>query len=121
MPPLPSLSSQSLPRKVTGLLITGVGPPSAPRPPVAAGEPGSMAPLTLAEEFAALPGSAGFMLARLDAGAPAVIEARLPGQLFAVGSAFKLWVLDAVAADVAAGRLNGVRWSGWARARCPAA
>ena len=95
-----------LPRKVTGLQITGVGPPSLPRPPIAADEPGSSAPLSLAEEFAALPGSAGFMLARLDAGAPAVIDARRPGQLFAVGSAFKLWVLDAVAADVAAGRLK---------------
>lgn len=93
-----------LPRKVTGLLITGVGPPSQPRPDTATNA--ASAPLTLAEEFAALPGTAGFMLARLDAGPPAVIEARLPGQLFAVGSAFKLWVLDSVAADVAAGRLK---------------
>jgi hypothetical protein len=60
----------------------------------------------LAEEFAGLPGSAGFAVARLDDNGPVILDARLPEQLFAIGSAFKLWVLDAVAEEVAHGRLS---------------
>ena len=61
-----------------------------------------------AEEAAALPGKVGYLVARLDQGGPVVIEARQADQLFAIGSAFKLWVLDAVAEEVAKGHLS---WS----------
>ena len=100
-----------LPRRVSGFRITSVGSASTVRKPGTARNPGSpaprsIAPRSIAEEFAALPGSAGFTLARLDDSGPVSLDARLPNQLFAIGSTFKLWVLDAVAEEVASGRLS---------------
>ena len=60
----------------------------------------------IAADFAALPGRAGFLVARLGAAPKAIAGARTEEQ-FAVGSAFKLWVLDALAEEIVAGRL---RW-----------
>jgi hypothetical protein len=67
----------------------------------------AMAPGAMAARFAALPGLAGYAVARLDPSGPVTIQAAMPFQPFAIGSTFKLWVLDAVAEDVATGRL---RW-----------
>jgi beta-lactamase class A len=55
-------------------------------------------------DFAALPGRSGFSVARLDARAPAPLLSHNAGEQFAIGSVFKLWVLDALAEDIAAGR-----------------
>lgn len=60
----------------------------------------------IAADFAALPGRAGFTVTRLGDDAP--IAAARADEQFAIGSAFKLWVLDALAEDIAAGRL---RWN----------
>lgn len=62
---------------------------------------------SIAADFAALPGASGAMVARLGEGPPQVLFAAHADRQLAVGSAFKLWVLDALAEDVAAGRL---RW-----------
>ncbi|MEJ5975926.1 serine hydrolase [Novosphingobium sp. PS1R-30] len=68
---------------------------------------GSAVPLaddarTIAADFAALPGRSGFALVRLGQASP--IAAAHADSQFAIGSVFKLWVLDALAEDVAAGR-----------------
>lgn len=59
-------------------------------------------------EFRALPGAAGFGIYRLGSGKPELVAGYNPQRQFAIGSAFKLWVLDALAADVAAKRR---KWS----------
>lgn len=59
-------------------------------------------------DFRALPGQSGFGIYRLGSGKPELVAGYNPQQHFAIGSAFKLWVLDALAADVAAGRR---KWS----------
>ncbi len=59
-------------------------------------------------DFRALPGQSGFGIYRLGSGRPELVAGYNPQQQFAIGSAFKLWVLDALAADVAAGRR---KWS----------
>ncbi|MFN3517064.1 MAG: serine hydrolase [Novosphingobium sp.] len=59
-------------------------------------------------EFRALPGAAGFGIYRLGSGKPELVAGFNPQRQFAIGSAFKLWVLDALAADVAAKRR---KWS----------
>jgi hypothetical protein len=85
------------PRLVSGFRIVSVG--------AVRNAPGTGAK-SLADELAGMPGSAGFAVARLDESGPVMLDARLPDQLFAIGSAFKLWVLDAVAEEVAQGRLT---------------
>jgi beta-lactamase class A len=60
-------------------------------------------------EFQALPGSSGFVLAELpDNGQPRIIATHNPGQQFAIGSTFKLYILAELAAQVKAGER---RWS----------
>lgn len=59
-------------------------------------------------DFRALPGSAGFGIYRLGSGKPELVAGYNPQRQFAIGSAFKLWVLDALAADVIAKRR---KWS----------
>ena len=81
--------------------LSSSAPASAPPPAVS---PAS----SLAAEFAALPGVAGFSIARLDFAGPQVIQSQRGDQPLAIGSAFKLWVLDALAEEVAQGRIN---WS----------
>jgi beta-lactamase class A len=56
----------------------------------------------IAADFAALPGRAGFTVTKLD-GTPPVAAGHADEQ-FAIGSTFKLWVLDALAEEIAAGR-----------------
>lgn len=85
---------QGPPYRVVGFRITSVTP-SGDGPP------------RLLADFAALPGSSGFGLFKLDASGVHPILTSYPAQQFAIGSTFKLWVLDAVAEEVAAKRL---RW-----------
>ena len=59
----------------------------------------------IAADFAALPGRAGFLVTKL--GEARTIAGAATDEQFAVGSAFKLWVLDALAEEIDAGRL---RW-----------
>ena len=81
------------PHKVNGFWITSVVP---------VGDDAGK----IAGDFAVLPGRAGFVVTKLgDASAP--IAATKADEQFAVGSTFKLWVLDALAEEIAAGRL---RW-----------
>lgn len=63
-------------------------------------------PRAIAADLAALPGSVNAWFAPLDGGAPVV--SINPGKPLAIGSAFKLYVLAALAEDVKAGRR---RWS----------
>ncbi len=78
------------PHRVTGLRISAVTP---------IGD----SPEKIATDFAALPGRSGFAVIALgDQLVP--ILAGQPDAQFAVGSTFKLWVLDALAEDVAVGR-----------------
>lgn len=58
----------------------------------------------LTQEFTALPGRGGFAVVRLNDGAPTKIAASRAGEQFAIGSTFKLWVLDALAEEIALGR-----------------
>lgn len=95
---------QAAPYRIAGLRITGVVPTDD-------------APSKILADFDALPGSAGFAVVKLgDAGLTPVLTSRGSRQ-FAIGSAFKLWVLDALAQDIAEGkrrwdevvRLDGLR------------
>jgi len=61
-------------------------------------------PEKITADFAALPGRSGFAVARLDGKAPSLLASRDPDAQFAIGSTFKLWVLDALAEEVEAGR-----------------
>lgn len=107
----------SPPRRIAGLRITGVTaqgniapitPLTSPAVPGWA-PPQTVAPAqSLSADFASLPGVAGFSVARLGLFGPQVIESHRGDQPLAIGSAFKLWVLDAVAEEVAQGRLS---WS----------
>jgi len=58
----------------------------------------------IAADVAALPGGAGFVVARLDDAGPHRLAASRGSEPFAIGSAFKLWVLDGLAREIAAGR-----------------
>lgn len=78
------------PHAATGLLITGTGT-----------RDDSLAKLTA--DFRALPGASGFGLYALGDGAPAPIAAYRADVAAPIGSAFKLWVLDEAARQVAAG------------------
>ena len=62
----------------------------------------SMAKIT--QEFATLPGHSGFAVVRLGDDKPTTIAAAHAGEQFAIGSTFKLWVLDALAEEIEAGR-----------------
>ncbi len=84
----------SEPGKVTSLLITQAAPLDD-------------APQRILDDFAALPGRSGFALVKLGPAGPSPILTGKPAEHFAVASAFKLWVLDALAGEIAAGRL---RW-----------
>ncbi len=80
------------PHKVTGLRITSVTP---------LGD--SLQKITA--DFAALPGRSGFAVVKLDDHRPPLtIMAAHADDQFAIGSTFKLWVLDALAEEIAAGR-----------------
>ncbi len=59
-------------------------------------------------EIAALPGATGFLVAELDGAAIRPLAAANTDRQFAVGSTFKLYILDELAAQVAAGKR---RWS----------
>lgn len=57
----------------------------------------------VAAELAALPGRTGFLVAELDGTAIRPLASANTDQQFAVGSTFKLYILDELAAQVAAG------------------
>jgi len=62
----------------------------------------------VAAEIAALPGSSGFLVAELDGQAIKPLASANADRQFAIGSTFKLYILDELAAQVAAGQR---RWS----------
>jgi hypothetical protein len=82
------------PHRVAGLRITSI-------------TPFDDGPMKLLADFSALPGQTAFGLYRLGANGPEPRLTKNPAKQLAIGSTFKLWVLDAVAEEVAAGRL---RW-----------
>ncbi|BBB08392.1 serine hydrolase [Sphingopyxis sp. EG6] len=63
---------------------------------------------TVAAEIAALPGSTGFLVAEITGDTIRPLASANPDQQFAVGSTFKLYILDELAAQVAAKKR---RWS----------
>lgn len=63
---------------------------------------------TITAELTALPGQTGFLVAELDAGMVKPLAAANADRQFAVGSTFKLYILDELAAQVAAGKR---KWS----------
>ena len=71
---------------------------------IAAVMPIADSPEKIRADFAALPGHSGFVVAKLGDGAPSPMLASHAGEQFAIGSTFKLWVLDALADDITAGR-----------------
>lgn len=58
----------------------------------------------LQQDFAALPGKAGFAVVPLNGPSRTPLATYRANERFAIGSTFKLWVLDALASDVAAGK-----------------
>lgn len=62
----------------------------------------------IAAELAALPGSTGFLVAEIDGRAIRPLAAARADTQFAIGSTFKLYILDELAAQIAAGER---RWS----------
>jgi beta-lactamase class A len=58
----------------------------------------------VAAEIAALPGSSGFLVAELDGKAVKPLASANADKQFAIGSTFKLYILDELAAQVAAGQ-----------------
>ncbi|KTE28479.1 MULTISPECIES: serine hydrolase [unclassified Sphingopyxis] len=62
----------------------------------------------IAAEIAALPGSSGFLVAELDGKAIRPLASANAERQFAIGSTFKLYILDELAAQVAAGQR---KWS----------
>lgn len=85
---------RDVPYRITGLRITSV-------------KPLDDGPPRLLADFGALPGKVGFGLYRLNENGPQPVLTSAPARQLAIGSTFKLWVLDAVAEEVEAGRL---RW-----------
>jgi hypothetical protein len=81
------------PHRVAGLRITSI-------------TPFDDGPMKLLADFSALPGQTAFGLYRLGAEGPEPRLTKNPAKQLAIGSTFKLWVLDAVAQEVAAGRLG---------------
>ena len=80
---------------ISGLLITDVVPVED-------------SPGLIQSDFSALHGSAGFTISRLGPGAPQELLGYQANRQFAIGSTFKLWVLDALAEDIARGKR---KWS----------
>ncbi|MEQ1497058.1 MAG: serine hydrolase [Novosphingobium sp.] len=80
---------------ITGLLITDLVPLDD-------------SPQAVIADFAALHGKAGFTITRLGAAGREEVLGHKSDQQFAIGSAFKLWVLDALAHDIALGKR---KWS----------
>lgn len=72
--------------RITGLTMTDDGPDR------------------ILEDFAALPGSTSFGLYRFGDDGPQQVLTSNPAQQMAIGSAFKLYVLSALAGEVAAGK-----------------
>lgn len=62
----------------------------------------------VAAELAALPGATGFLVAGIDGNAIKPLAAANADRPFAIGSTFKLYILDELAAEVAAGKR---KWS----------
>ncbi len=83
------------PHAATGLLVTGTGT-----------RDDSLAKVTA--DFRALPGASGFGLYELGDAAPTPIAAYRADVAAPIGSAFKLWVLDEAARQVASGKR---RWA----------
>jgi len=81
--------------RVTGLRVTGV---------TVAGDNFDK----VAEEIAKLPGQTGFLVAELDGSIIRPLASANADRQFATGSTFKLYILDELAAQVAAGKR---RWS----------
>ena len=79
------------PHQVVALLVSGISAPEA-----------SVAAVDAA--LARLPGTTGFLVARLDADRPVQIVARNADRAFAIGSEFKLVILATLVRDIAAGR-----------------
>ena len=65
-------------------------------------------PEAILKEFQALPGKTGFTITKLIPSGPQEVLGFQSDQQFAIGSAFKLWVLDALAEDIAQGKR---KWS----------
>lgn len=65
-------------------------------------------PEAIVKEFQALSGKTGFTITKLTPGGPQEVLGYQSDQQFAIGSAFKLWVLDALAEDIAKGKR---KWS----------
>lgn len=76
------------PHRITELLIVDIRPKgdSAAR---------------IEQDFRALPGTAGFAIYRLGPGAPRLVAGYNQTRQFAIGSTFKLWVLDTLAEEIA--------------------
>lgn len=62
----------------------------------------------VATEIGALPGSTGFLVAEVEGNGFKPLAAARPDRQFAIGSTFKLYILDELAAQVAAGQR---KWS----------
>lgn len=82
------------PHRIAGFFISGVTPRGDNAERIAA-------------DFAALPGASGFVVARLGQGGPVVLAGQDADRTMAIGSAFKLWVLEALAEEI---RLGKRRW-----------
>ena len=80
---------------ISGLLITDVAPLED-------------SPELIQSDFSALHGAAGFTIFKLGPGTPQEVLGYQSNREFAIGSAFKLWVFDALAEDVARGKR---KWS----------
>lgn len=83
------------PNRIVGLLITDFVPLDD-------------SPKSILDDFAALHGTAGFTITRLGPGGPQQVLGYQSDRQFAIGSAFKLWVLDALAEDIGRGKR---KWS----------
>jgi len=75
---------------------------------IASARPLDDTPQRLLEEFSALPGTTSFGAYRIDGGEPEPILTHNAHRQLAVGSTFKLYVLSALAHEIAAGKRN---WS----------
>lgn len=62
----------------------------------------------VADEIAALPGQTGFLVGEIDGAAVHPLAVANPNRQFAIGSTFKLYILDELAAQIAGGER---RWS----------
>ncbi len=82
------------PHKVSGLLIT-------------ASEAKDDSAAKIDADFKALPGKAGYIVAKLStAGSPEILAGHNIGEQFAIGSTFKLYILAELASQIEAGKRN---------------